>query len=203
MVNGLAIDQSSIPSKTCDACIEAKQAHQPFPAEAENRSQTQGERFMTDVWGPAHVTSIGGWIYYISFCDDSVRYFVVIFLRNKGEAAQRIKEHVTKIEQKFGKAPTFMRTDNGKELINEDIIKFCRAKGITIEATAPYSPSQNGVAERFNRTLIELVRAMLIAKIAYFSMGRRGFTCYLHPEPITNQSPEGQNPLRSLDWKET
>ena len=134
----------------CDVCIEAKQAHQPFLPEAENRSETQGERFMTDVWGPACVTSIGGWKYYISFCDDSVRYFVVIFLRNKGEVAQWIKEHVTKMEQKFGKVPTFMRVDNGKELINEDIIKFCRTKGITIKATAPYSPSQNGIAEHFN-----------------------------------------------------
>ena len=30
---------------------------------------------MTDDWGPARVTSFGGWKYYISFCDDSVRYF--------------------------------------------------------------------------------------------------------------------------------
>ena len=50
MVNGLAIDQSSIPPKTCDACIKAKQTHRPFPAEAENRSQIPGEHFMTDVW---------------------------------------------------------------------------------------------------------------------------------------------------------
>ena len=43
LVKGLAIDQSLIPSKMCDACIEAKQAHQPFPKEAKNRSQIQGE----------------------------------------------------------------------------------------------------------------------------------------------------------------
>ena len=43
LVKGLAINQSSIPSKMCDACIEAKQAHQPFPKEAKNRSQIQGE----------------------------------------------------------------------------------------------------------------------------------------------------------------
>ena len=68
------------------------------------------------------------------------------------------------MKQKFGKAPTFMRADNGKELINDEIIKFCREEGITIKSTALYSSSQNGIAERFNRTLIELVRAMLITK---------------------------------------
>ena len=65
MVNGLSIDQSLIPSKTCDTCTEAKQVHQQFPQEAENRSQISGERFMMDVWGLARVTSIGGWKYYI------------------------------------------------------------------------------------------------------------------------------------------
>src|SRR5271163_1165033 len=55
LVNGLSSDQSSSPSKTCDACIEAKQVHQPFPQESENRSQIPGERFMMDVWGPARV----------------------------------------------------------------------------------------------------------------------------------------------------
>ena len=57
-----------------------------------------------------------------------------------------------------------MRVDNGKELVNDEIIQFCREEGIKIEMTAPYSPSQNGIAERFNQTLIELVCAMLIAK---------------------------------------
>ena len=47
MVNGLAIDQSSIPSKSCDACIQAKQARKSYPQEAESRSQTPGERVMS------------------------------------------------------------------------------------------------------------------------------------------------------------
>ena len=41
-----------------------------------------------------------------------------------------------RIKQKFGKAPTFIRADNGKELINDKIIKLCRTEGITIEAMA-------------------------------------------------------------------
>ena len=86
MINGLAIDQFLIPSKMCDACIEAKQTHRPFPAEAKNRSQIPGEHFMTDVWGTARTTSIGGWKYYISFCDDNIRYFMVVFLKNKGRS---------------------------------------------------------------------------------------------------------------------
>ena len=42
LVNGLNIDQSSIPSSACEECIKAKQTHHPFPAEAENRSEIPG-----------------------------------------------------------------------------------------------------------------------------------------------------------------
>jgi hypothetical protein len=48
--------------------------------------------------------------------------------------------------------------------VNAEVRKFAAEEGILIETTAPYSPSQNGIAERFNRSVIELVRAMLIAK---------------------------------------
>lgn len=68
------------------------------------------------------------------------------------------------IERKFGKFPKWMRFDNGKELINAETKAWAAERGIEIQATAPYSQSQNGVAERFNRTHLELARAMLISK---------------------------------------
>jgi hypothetical protein len=98
MVSGLSIDQSSKPSITCEACIQAKQAHKPFPKEAEHRSEIPGKQIMSDVWGPTRVESIGKWKWYISFVDDCTRYGTVLFLKHKGNAADRIKEHVTKLE---------------------------------------------------------------------------------------------------------
>ena len=163
MVSGLLIDQSSKPSITCEACIQAKQAHKPFPKEAEHKSEIPGERIMSDVWGPARVESIGRWKWYISFVDDCTRFSTILFLKHKGEATTRIKDHITKIERNFGKVPKWMRFDNGKELVNEETKKWAAEKGITIETTAPYSPSQNGVAERFNWTVLELAWAMLIS----------------------------------------
>ena len=87
-----------------------------------------------------------------------------MFTKTKGDAPQRIKEHAAKVKQCFGKGLTYLRVDNGKELVNADVKRFCAEEGITIETTAPYSPSQNGIAEHYNRTLLELIRAMLLAK---------------------------------------
>lgn len=202
LVNGLKIDQSSIPSRTCEACTEAKQAHTPFPQEAKNRSEIPGERVVSDVWGPARTISIGGWKYYISFGDDCVRYVVALFLREKGEAPKRIKERVAKIKQRFGKGPTYLRVDNGKELVNDEVKEFCAQEGITIETSAPYSPSQNGIAERYNRTLIELVRAMLIAKGLPLFLWDEGVS---HATYIRNRSPtralKGKTPFEAWTGK--
>jgi hypothetical protein len=63
MVDGLFIDQSLIASKSCDACIQAKQTRKSYPQEAKHRSQTLRERIMSDVWGPAGKESIGKWKY--------------------------------------------------------------------------------------------------------------------------------------------
>ena len=164
MVDGMAINHTSITSKSCEACIKAKHAHAPFPKEAEHRSETAGEWIMSDVWGPTSTRSSGGYYYYISFTDDAKRFSDVKFLVDKKEAVPRIKEHGTLINRKFGKYPKWMRFDNGKELVNAETKAWAAEHGIQLEVTAPYSQSQNGVAERFNRTHMELARAMLFAK---------------------------------------
>jgi len=57
---------------------------------------------------------------------------------------------VAKLKQKWGKAPKYMRVDNGAELVNGEVKKFVEKEGIIIKTTAPYSPSQNGIVEHFN-----------------------------------------------------
>ncbi|KXJ80544.1 hypothetical protein RP20_CCG024560 [Aedes albopictus] len=52
--------------------------------------------------------------------------------------------------------------DQGREYFSNSQKTYYKEKGIQVEPTVAYSPQQNGVAERFNRTLIEKVRTMLI-----------------------------------------
>ena len=163
LVLGLDVDENSELHSTCEACVQAKQTTRPYPKEAKTRSTIPGERTMGDVWGPARTASITGSKYYLAFTDDATRHCTVYFLKTKDEAARKIQEYVAAIENKFDRKSKKIRFDNGKELVNKEIKKWAGEKGITIETTAPYAHSQNGVAERFNRTLLELARAMLIA----------------------------------------
>ena len=81
-----------------------------------------------------------------------------------------------------------MRIDNGRELLNDEIITFYQDEGITIETTTPYSPSQNSVAEHFYQTLIKLLQAIIIAKDLPISYGMKLPPMLLLLE--TNHQPE-------------
>jgi hypothetical protein len=90
---------------------------------------------------------IGGWNYSISFIDDAMRHYHILFLVGKGNAPAWIKGHVAKIKRQFGKAPRWMRFDNAEELVGKEVREFAEAEGIIIETTVPYSSSQNGITE--------------------------------------------------------
>eukprot|EP00253_Pinus_taeda_P025205 PITA_25205 len=54
-----------------------------------------------------------------------------------------------------------LRTDNGGEFCSKEFEEFCKNCGIARQKTTPYTPQQNGVVERMNKTLMERVRNML------------------------------------------
>ena len=147
------------PTPDCTACTEAKQHEEPYNKHA-RRDADPGELTHIDLWGKYDVVSINGRQYYIVLVDDASRMITVDFLKGKNEAAQQVKNYLTHLKV-HGRNPKYIRVDRGKEFINDVLNSWCGQQGIEIQMTAPYSPSQNGVAERANRTLVELARAMI------------------------------------------
>ena len=163
LVSGMAIADSS-QNIECEACIQAKLTRLPLPKRESRRERPAGELTHTDVWGPARVSSISGYRYYISFIDDATRHVVLHYMKTKDEASEKVKNYLTFIERQGQKCPKAVRADNGREYVNKDLIGWCHNKGIELQTTAPHTPEQNGVAERWNRTVLELSRAMLISR---------------------------------------
>jgi hypothetical protein len=156
LVTGLELDPRS-PKYDCQACIQAKQHITPFPKATMEILTKPGELTHTDLWGKYPIQSIHGNQYFHSFR----RRPSLAFLKHKDEAAQAIKNYVAYLRAR-GMHPNAFRCDQGAEFVNDDLIRWLREQGITLQTTAPYSPSQNGAAERLNRTLVELARAMII-----------------------------------------
>ncbi len=162
LVNGLTVDTHT-QKYDCVPCIQAKQHVETFPKDKQKRQTEPGELTHTDVWGPYSVQSIHGNLYFITFLDDSTRRPKLRFLKSKDQGRQAVKDYITYLKAQ-GKRAKFLRCDQGTEYLNDELCTWIREQGIELQTTAPYSPAQNGAAERLNRTLIELTRAMLIAR---------------------------------------
>jgi hypothetical protein len=94
LVDGFSIIDSP-QTFDCEACIKSKLTREPLPKTVSRRHWLPGELMHTDVWGPAHVTSVRGYRYYISFVDDATRYVTISFLKSKDEAATKVKQYLT------------------------------------------------------------------------------------------------------------
>ena len=158
LVEGFNVDINT-PKPDCIACTEAKQSVEPFDQHSEKGTEN-GDLTHIDLWGKYDTASIHGNHYYLLMVDDSSRYITTEFLKKKSEAADKVKNYITHLIS-HNRKPKAIRIDRGKEFLNEYLSAWCHEKGMDIQLTAPYSPSQNGVAERMNRTLVELARAML------------------------------------------
>ena len=161
MVDGFNINTKS-ETPDCVACVEGKHTKTPFPNRSGNVQRRKGELTHMDLWGKYDITSIHGHQYYLLLVDDATRYVTLYFLKAKHEANIQIKNYLTHRHIR-GVTTHSIRVDRGTEFINNDLETWCHEKGMTIQKTAPYSPSQNGVAERMNRTLVELARSMTSA----------------------------------------
>ena len=65
------------------------------------------------------------------------------------------------IEKQTGKEIKYLRTDNGLEFCGEVFNNFFIESGIARHKTVRYTPQQNVVAERLNKTIMERVRCLL------------------------------------------
>lgn len=112
---------------------------------------------------PAPVNSLGGGRYYMSIIDDYTRKAWVYILKEKSESFSVFKNWCKEVETKKSCSLKCLRTDNGLEYLSKEFDVFCKENGIKRHRTVPANPQQNGIAERFNRTLLERVRCMLLS----------------------------------------
>eukprot|EP00253_Pinus_taeda_P011167 PITA_11167 len=149
--------------KQCDACILGKYSKQCFH-DSHSRAHRKLELIHSDLRGPMHVPSANGNKYIMTFMDDYTRMCWVYLLKKKSDAFLTFKNFHKWIENDAQSHIGSIRTDNGKEYTSNEFEKYLRQHGIKHQTTVPYNPQQNGVTERMNRTILNMVRSMLFFK---------------------------------------
>ncbi|KAJ9535138.1 hypothetical protein OSB04_un001784, partial [Centaurea solstitialis] len=154
--------------KSCVDCIKGKTTK--HTKKGAKRSSQLLEIIHTDICGPFDVPTFGGENYFITFIDDYSRYCYLYLLHNKSQSVNAVEAFITEVERQLEKKVKIIRSDRGGEFNGRydetgqhpgPFAKLLEKLGIAAQYTTPGSPWQNGVAERRNRTLLEMVRSMM------------------------------------------
>lgn len=162
LVTGITVKLGSECNRDCDSCARGKLTATPFPKNSKTRASMPGMLIHCDLCGPMQHTTPSGNRYVLTFTDDYSRFTVVALIHGKDEVPSMVKEFINAVKTKFNRTPATFRSDNGKEFVNRELLNYFKSQGIEHQTTVPYTPQQNGVAERKNRTLVEMGRCMLL-----------------------------------------
>ena len=145
---------------TCDSCLTGKMTKSPFKKKGV-RAKDLLELIHSDVCGPMSQSARDGYRYFITFTDDYSRYGYVYLMRHKSEAFDKFKEYKNEVENQLDKRIKALRTDRGGEYLSNEFSTYLKECGIVPQLTPPGTPQWNGVSERRNRTLLDMVRSMM------------------------------------------
>jgi transposase InsO family protein len=145
----------------CAPCKLGKNKSLPFPLQG-SRASTCFEIIHYDVWGMSPVLSHAQFKYFVTFIDDYSRFTWVYFLRSKADVFSNFKTFVTYVETQFFACIKPLRSNCGGEYMSHAFQSFLQQKGILSQHSCPYTPQQNGVAERKNRHLLDVVCTLML-----------------------------------------
>jgi transposase InsO family protein len=151
---------TSVKNSKCYVCVELKQTRKPHKT-VEARNLAPLELVHSDLSEMNGLLTKGGKRYFMTLIDDSTRFCYIYLLKSKYEALHYFKIYKAEVENQLEKKIKHLRSDRGGEYFSNTFDTFCEEHGIVHERTPPYSPQSNGIAERKNRTLTDLVNVML------------------------------------------
>ena len=174
------IERKDINEFLCEGCLRGKGHRDPIPKRSTSKSKVLLELIHSDVNGPLEPPSHGGSRYFVTFIDDFSRWTVVYPMRKKSEVFEHFKSfhsyaekhtgqklkalNIIRLGTKTHEQIKTLRTDNGGEYLSQEFSAYLLSYGIQHQLTIAYTPQQNGVAERMNRTLLDLVRSCIHSK---------------------------------------
>nr|GEW55971.1 retrotransposon protein, putative, Ty1-copia subclass [Tanacetum cinerariifolium] len=155
------LDSSDLKAfEKCVSCMSRKMARKPYTHQVERAKDLLG-LIHTDVCGPFKIMSRQRASYFVTFTDDFSRYGYVYLLKHKHEVFETFKVFQKEVENQSGKTIKSLRSNRRGEYMSQEFLDHLKDHGIIVHRTPPYTPQHNGVLERRNRTLLDMVRSMM------------------------------------------
>ncbi|GJU51001.1 retrovirus-related pol polyprotein from transposon TNT 1-94 [Tanacetum coccineum] len=138
--------------KPCSSCEKGKHHRASFKTKQTSSIKKCLHLLHMDLFGPVTPRSINHEKYTLVIVDEYSRYTWVYFLKKKSQAPKTIMSFIKRVENQNDIKVKQLRTDNGTKFRNSILVNFYDEKGISKNFSSPYTPEQNSVAERKNRT---------------------------------------------------
>ena len=120
-------------------------------------------------------------------------------IKKKSDVFPMFKKYKARMELESSKMIKCLRINNGGKYTDGEFLDFCKQEGIQRQFTVAYTPQQNGVVERMNKTLTEIIRAML-RTAAQFILGRSSQNCLLYSKSVAIYSYWVENGDGDVDY---
>jgi hypothetical protein len=156
------IPQITKPTNTlCKHCQHKKQTKTRF--KSKEYSMTRPLEIMhIDLVGPTTTTGLKSEKYFVLLVYDYKRMTTVFFLMNKSKSFEKFKVYKEMVENEMDLKIKFLRYNNGGEFTSKEFMDYCSRHGIKRQFFIARTPQNNGVVERKNRTIQEMVRTMIM-----------------------------------------
>ena len=176
--------------ETCDFSKLTRKINRQSPKRASRRLK----RVHIDIWGPYKIPSIKRNRYFFFLIDDLIRKFWIFCLKNRSDVYRKISDWNAASGLKSGETAATFRSDNAKKYRKfENLI---RSRDIKVKFTTVYTSEENEMAERFNRTIIQMARSMLQwTELPQYFWGEAVCTANY----FRNLMPAGQNKKKSSE----
>ena len=146
----------------CQSCCQGKSTLTPAPHDKATRATRTGELLHSDMAGPMEVNTPSGKRYILVFIDDFSRRIFIRLLHNKNEFLKEFVALDKLIEVETTHRVAFLRSDSDGVYVSGELNEYCRRRSIQRQYSTAYNQFQNGVAERAIRTLVEMMRTLII-----------------------------------------
>lgn len=160
MVASLNLDAKNT-SEECVVCAKSKIQQLPYKSFEHKERQKLGLLHL-DICDLINTESLNGTKYFAMFIDNFSRYTETAMLRQQSNVLTAFKNFKIRVKEKTGCAIKKLKTDNAKEYTSRGFKKFLEDEGIARQLSVEYTPQQNGIAKRANRTLVDMARCLML-----------------------------------------
>ncbi|CAI7882150.1 unnamed protein product [Closterium sp. NIES-54] len=158
---GLDLKLATGAASPCVSCVGGKLAQHTFPNQGSDTDNVLAVVHI-DLSGPFRVAAKDGSLYFLLLKDRKTRFVWVRPVAKKSDVLLEFQKWLVLVERQTKKSVLMLRSDRGGEFLEKKFTDFVDGKGIVHDLICPYTPQQNGMAEREMRTVVESVRTMLL-----------------------------------------